>query len=174
MIIMCRECNNVINFTNEHIKKLKESFSKMPKGKAIKIKCPICIRALYLKPEMFAQNKTQNYAKHQLNNNKKMKVTDYESLDIENNSKFHMYEFKSVYIPVDSIHEGEKLAELFDISSLQNLGKVGWEIKAVVPRTFSQTFITKLDLDSSSKLTDSSICGGNVMGVHILMQRIKE
>jgi hypothetical protein len=173
MIIMCRECNNVINFTEEHLKKVKEAFSKMQKEKSIKIKCPICIRPLELKPEMFAQNRTQNYAEHQLNN-KKMKFTDYQSHEKENNSKLLMYEFKSVYIPVDSVHEGEKLAELFDISSLQDLGKVGWEIKGVVPRTFSQTFITKLGSDSSQKLANSSICSGNIMGVHILMQRIKE
>jgi len=174
MIILCRYCNNVINLTNEQLEKAKEFFAKMSKDRTINFKCPTCKNLLELKSEMIVQNTPQNPPPNQLNHNEKINITDDESHEIENKSKFHMYEFKSIYIPVDSVHEGEKLVESFDISSLQNLGKAGWEIKAVVPRTFSQTFLSKLDSDSPKTLTNSSICGGNVMGVHIIMQRIKE
>jgi hypothetical protein len=51
------------------------------------------------------------------------------------------------------------------------LGRSGWDIVTVVPRTFSETFRTKEDASLSQSLVFGAACGGNIMGVYFILRR---
>ena len=76
----------------------------------------------------------------------------------------------SVYLPVDSVVQGESLAPTFSITELQRLGLVGWEVVGVVPRTIGID-LQNVSFGNTSGKTYGGGIGGNVAGVHVLLQR---
>ena len=79
--------------------------------------------------------------------------------------------FRSVYVPVDSVIGDEHVAKTFDISAIQALGLSGWEFVSVVPRT-KGVELTNVSIGSTTGHTYGGGMGGNVIGVHVLMQRV--
>ena len=155
----CPHCKKVINFSEDQLCKAKETLAKMPEGKNLKFKCPACKNLIDLKPEMLAQQLPKTVTPIHPND----KANDQNGLPA--------YEYKTIYIPVDSVHNNEFLAESFDISPLQKLGQSGWDIVAVVPKTYSQTFCNEMDAAFSKNLIYGAGCGGSIMGVHIILKR---
>jgi hypothetical protein len=171
MLIICPQCNDVIKLSTDQLDKAEEVLAKMPRGKTLKFKCFACKKPIDLKHEMLSQRAPRIASPTQPNVRSKLIVEDKTDYETEDKSFRPVYEFKNVYIPVDSVHEGEKLVESFDISPLQKLGKSGWDITAVVPRTLSQTFCNEVEVAFSKKLAYSAACGGNIMGVHFILKR---
>ena len=172
MKIICPHCDFVINLSENQVYKALEALAKMPKEKALKLKCPVCKKILDLKPELFSQRQRIPETLPSTQTDEKSKVAkDQIESELKDDNRLPVYEFKKIYIPVDSIHEGEKLVESFDISPLQELGKSGWDIVTVVPRTFSETFRTKEDASFSKDLVFGAACGGNIMGVYFILRR---
>jgi hypothetical protein len=171
MIIICPRCNDVVELSEDQLNKAKEIFAKMPEGKTLKVKCLSCEKPIDLKPESFSQKVPETIPPTQPKDNSKLIIEDKAEYKTKNINVLPVYEFKTIYIPVDSVHEGEKLVESFDISPLQKLGKLGWDITAVVSRTLSQTFCNEVDATFPKKPLYSAACGGNVMGVHIILRR---
>ena len=170
MKIMCPHCDFVINLSGNQVHKALEALAKMPKEKTLKLKCPVCKKIITLKPELVSQRIPEAIPSIQTDEKSKVTTEKIES-ESKNDNRLPVYEFKKIYIPVDSIHEGEKLVESFDISPLQELGKSGWDIVTVVPRTFSETFRTKEDASLSKNLVFGAACGGNIMGVYFILRR---
>jgi len=162
----------VISFSQKQLNKAQEAFAKMPEGKILRFKCPACKNLLELKSEMLSQRAPPSTlpSSHKIS---KSAAEDRQSTELKNNGETPTYEFKTIYLPVDSVHEDEKLVESFDISSLQKLGETGWDVVAAIPRTFSQTFYTEVDTAFAKKNAVTAACGGNVMGVHIILKRIR-
>ncbi len=79
--------------------------------------------------------------------------------------------FRSVYIEVDSVIGEEQLTKQVDIAPLQALGLSGWEIVTCIPRTMGIE-LKNISIGSTSGRTYGGGMGGNVVGVHVLMQRI--
>jgi len=170
MKINCPHCDVVINLSENQVHKALEALDKMPREKTLKLKCPVCEKNIALKPGLFSQRISETNPSTQNDEKSKVSKGNIES-EIKNDNRLPVYEFKKIYIPVDSIHEGEKLVESFDISPLQELGKLGWDIVTVVPRTFSETFRTKEDASFSKELVFGAACGGNIMGVYFILKR---
>ena len=170
MKINCPHCDSVINLSGNQVDKALEAFAKMPKEKTLKLKCPVCKKIIDLKPELFSQKIPETIPSSQTNEKSKAAKGKIE-FDLKDENRLPVYEFKKIYIPVDSVHEGEKLVESFDISPLQELGRSGWDIVTVVPRTFSETFRTKEDASLSQSLVFGAACGGNIMGVYFILRR---
>lgn len=171
MIIICPHCNDVVELSKDHLSKAKEVLARMPEGKTLKVKCRACKKPIDFKPELFSQRTPKTEAPTQPDDTSKLIVEDRAAHKIKDENGHPVYEFKTIYIPVDSVHEGEKLVESFDISPLQKLGKAGWDVTAVISRTLSQTFCNEEDSSFSKKLLYSAACGGNIMGVHIILRR---
>ena len=170
MKIICPHCDSVINLSGDQVHKALEALAKMPKEKTLKLKCPVCKKIIDLKPELFAQKIPETIPSTQIDEKLNVAQDKIES-ELKDDHRVPVYEFKKIYIPVDSVHEGEKLVESFDISPLQELGKSGWDIVTVVPRTFSETFRTKEDASLSKNLVFGAACGGNIMGVYFILRR---
>ena len=172
MTIICSHCNHVISFSPKQLGRAKEALARLPQGKILRFKCPACKKLLELKSEMLpprappgtlpASHKTSGAA-----------AEDRRSTGTKNTGETKTYEFKTIYLPVDSVHDGVKLVKSFDISSLQILGDSGWDVVTAIPRTFSQTFSTEIDTAFAKKNAVSAACGGNVMGVHLILKRIR-
>jgi hypothetical protein len=170
MKIICPHCDFVINLSGNQVHKALEALAKMPKEKTLKLKCTVCKKNIDLKPELFSQKIPETLPSTQTDEKSKV-VTDRIESEFKDDNRLPVYEFKKIYIQVDSIHEGEKLVESFDISPLQELGKSGWDIVTVVPRTFSETFRTKEEASLSKNLVFGAACGGNIMGVYFILRR---
>jgi hypothetical protein len=81
-------------------------------------------------------------------------------------------EFDCIYVPVDSVVDGEQLAPFFDISELQDRGIGGWDIAGVIPRTLGVSLKNETIGDITGYATSyGGGIGGNVVGVHILLRR---
>jgi lipase chaperone LimK len=78
--------------------------------------------------------------------------------------------YKKVYLPVDSRIVKDDVVNSFDIDILKRLGLDGWDIVAVVPRTFGIA-LTNVSFGSSAGETWGAGVGGNVVGVHIIVQK---
>ena len=170
MKIICPYCDFVINLSEDQVHKALDALAKMPKEKSLKLKCPVCKKIIDLKPKLFSQKIPETIPSTQTDEKSKVAKDKIES-ELKDDNKLPVYEFKKIYIPVDSVHEGEKLVESFDISPLQELGKSGWDIVTVVPRTFSQTFCTEADASFPKNLVFGAACGGNIMGVYFILRR---
>jgi len=170
MKIICPYCDFVINLSEDQVHKALDALAKMPKEKSLKLKCPVCKKIIDLKPKLFSQKIPETIPSTQTDEKSKVAKDKIES-ELKDYNKLPVYEFKKIYIPVDSVHEGEKLVESFDISPLQELGKSGWDIVTVVPRTFSETFRTKEDASLSKNLVFGAASGGNIMGVYFILRR---
>jgi len=171
MKIICPHCDYAINLSGNQVHKALEALAKMPEEKTLKLKCPVCKKIVDLKPELFSQKISKTIPFTQSDEKSKLIVKNNIESGIKGDIKLPVYEFKKIYIPVDSVHEGEKLVESFDISPLQELGKSGWDIVTVVPRTFSQTFCTEGDASFPKNLVFGAACGGNIMGVYFILRR---
>lgn len=79
------------------------------------------------------------------------------------------YLYRSVYLAVDSIHDEEAIADEFDIEPVRMLGRMGWEIVSVVPRTLG-TSLENISIGASSGTTYGGGIGGTVAGVHVLLR----
>ena len=79
------------------------------------------------------------------------------------------YLYRSVYLPVDSIHGTESVVEAFDIDPIRGLGRTGWEVVGVVPRTIG-TPLENISIGSMSGKTWGGAISGTVIGVHVLLR----
>lgn len=77
--------------------------------------------------------------------------------------------YHSIYLPVDSIIMGKTVAD-FDISPLRAFGLMGWKIVAVIPRTEGEG-LKNFSTGSTIGETWGAGMGGNVLGVHVLLER---
>jgi len=171
MKITCLNCDNVISLSENQVNKALETLDKKPEIKTLKLKCPVCKKITNLEPELFSQRSPNTKPSAQSDERTELAVTDKIEYRLKKDSSPPVYEFKKIYIPVDSVHEGEKIVESFDISTLQELGKSGWDIVTVVPRTFSQTFCSEGDGSFSKNTVFGAACGGNIMGVYFILRR---
>lgn len=171
MIIICSNCNYKINLSSDQLCKVEGVIARMPEGKTLKFKCPACKNPLNLNPKILFQEISKSVHQAKSNDTSKMIVESKGDCRAKDERDIPVYEFKKIYIPVDSVHEGEKLVESFDISTLQNLGKSSWDIAAVVPRTISQKLFNERETTVSNNLAYTAACGGNIMGVHIILRR---
>lgn len=78
--------------------------------------------------------------------------------------------YHSVYVPVDSVVLEEPLSRRFDIAGLFQLGLRGWEAIQVVPRTVG-VGLKNTSIGSTMGVTWGGGSGGNVAGVHVLLQK---
>ena len=74
--------------------------------------------------------------------------------------------YRSVFIPVDSVIQGEQIAN-FNIDPIRALGLTGWRIVGIIPKTAGEA----LKNLSTSGTTWGAGMGGNVLGVHVLLER---
>ena len=171
MIIICSNCNYKINLSSDQLCKVEEVIARIPEGKTLKFKCPACKKPLNLNPKKLFQEISKTVPKAESSDRSKLIFERKRDCKTKEEREIPVYEFKKIYIPVDSVHEGEKLVESFDISTLQNLGKSSWDIAAVVPRTISQKFFNERETAVSNNHAYTAACGGNIMGVHIILRR---
>ena len=80
-----------------------------------------------------------------------------------------IYLHESVYLPVDSVLEGQTLAQGFDVQQLRSLGWSGWRIVAIVPKTVG-IGLTNKSIGASTGETWGAGMGGNVAGVYVLIE----
>ena len=73
-----------------------------------------------------------------------------------------MYLYKKIYIPVDSTINREKIAEKFDISSIQEAAIDDWEIATTVSKTMGMANMTH---------EQAWGMGGNIDGVYFIMRK---
>ena len=106
MKINCPHCDSVINLSGNQVDKALEAFAKMPKEKTLKLKCPVCKKNIDLKPELFSQKTPETIPYSQTDEKSKAVKGKVES-DLKDENRLPVYEFKKIYIPVDSVHEGE-------------------------------------------------------------------
>ena len=77
--------------------------------------------------------------------------------------------YHSIYLPVDSIIMGNTVAD-FDIAPLRAFGLMGWKIVAVIPRTEGEG-LKNFSTGSTIGEAWGAGMGGNVLGVHVLLER---
>jgi hypothetical protein len=154
MIDKCPHCDSVINLSEKQLDKIEEAFAKLAEGHVLKFNCLVCNEKIVLGPKL-PPPQTQTT----------------EALPPPEKNKFSVYEFRTVYIEVDSVIGDEPVAKSFNISPLKELGKLGWDVVAVVPRTYGQTFLNKQVIAITPIQTFGAAFGGNVIGVHIIMRR---
>ena len=80
-----------------------------------------------------------------------------------------IYLHESVYLPVDSVVTEQPLAQAFDVDPLRSLGWAGWRVVGVVPKTVG-VGLTNTSFGASSGETWGAGLGGNVAGVHVLLE----
>jgi hypothetical protein len=80
-----------------------------------------------------------------------------------------IYLHESLYLPVDSVLEGQTLAQGFDVQQLRTLGWAGWRIVGIVPKTIG-IGLTNKSIGSSTGETWGAGLGGNVAGVYVLIE----
>lgn len=80
-----------------------------------------------------------------------------------------VYLHESVYLPVDSVVNEQPLAQGFDVDPLRSLGWAGWRIVGVVSQTVG-VGLTNVAFGTSSGRTWGAGLGGNVAGVHVLLE----
>lgn len=101
----------------------------------------------------------------------------YESIWKKINLGQKCFIYKKLYIPVDSIIDGEQQTEWFDIDKLNEFGLQGWEVIAVVPRTLGKTYKNQSTLMSpghgimNAGESWGAAMGGNIIGVHIILKK---
>lgn len=78
-----------------------------------------------------------------------------------------IYSYRSVYVPVNSYIQGDEVGE-FDIQPIRLLGIMGWRVVSAVPRTSGEALT---NISTSGKSWGAGM-GGNVLGVHILLERL--
>jgi hypothetical protein len=82
----------------------------------------------------------------------------------------HVYMYQSVYVPVDSVVLGERVAPEFDISPLRDLGLAGWEVVGTVPKTIGVALENRVS-EVFGAVSYGGGIGGNVVGVHLLLRK---
>jgi len=87
---------------------------------------------------------------------------------LQNGKPVFLYE--SIYIPVDSVVNGENLAEGFSLTLLRQLGLLGWDVVQTVSKTVG---VALQNVSFGSTMGDSwgAGMGGNVMGVHLVIKK---
>ena len=78
--------------------------------------------------------------------------------------------YEDIYLPVDSQIVDEAINKDFSIGSLRRMGFDGWDVVAVIPRTFGIA-LTNTSFGSSSGETWGAGVGGNVVGVYIVLKK---
>jgi hypothetical protein len=96
-----------------------------------------------------------------------VKVQDMR-LRIDNGERVILYE--TIYLPVDSQIVDEIPNKNFSIAALRRNGFYGWDIVAIIPRTFGIA-LTNTSFGSSSGETWGAGVGGNVVGVHVVIKK---
>lgn len=77
--------------------------------------------------------------------------------------------YHSVYLPVDSVVLEQTVGN-FDITQLRAFGLMGWKVVAVIPRTQGEG-LKNYSTGSTIGETWGAAMGGNVVGVHVLLER---
>lgn len=78
--------------------------------------------------------------------------------------------YHSIYLPVDSVLLDEPLNRQFSTGELFQMGLQGWEAILIVPRTVG-VGLRNATFGSTAGVTWGGGSGGNVAGVHVLLQK---
>jgi hypothetical protein len=77
--------------------------------------------------------------------------------------------FESLYLAVDSVIDGVRMADDLELRELRRRGLEGWEVVGVIPRT-AGVALNNQDMSGMLKSYGGGM-GGNVVGVHVLLRR---
>lgn len=137
--------------------------------------CDGCTATLIAEEERL---QTENEQQHQIALEKFNKQKDslllpkFEELKSKIASGEKIFLYDSIYIPVDSIVNQETLLKEFSLDVLRKVGLQGWEVVGIIPRTLGVSLTNSLigPTPGSSPESWGAGLGGNVMGVHIILQ----
>jgi hypothetical protein len=101
----------------------------------------------------------------------KNRISNLEKLhEINYNENNKHYEYRNIYLAVDSIVNERVLSEIFRIDEIKELGLSGWKVISIIPKTIG-VGLENVSFGSSAGTTWGGGMGGNVCGVYVILEK---